>query len=201
MPEDTKTALLNSAERAARTRGFNGFSYADLSADVGIRKASIHHHFPSKAALSVALMKRYYADLEVACAEIERQHATAAARLLALIDRYHGALDGGQSLCLCVSFSASTESLPDETLAEMNRFRSMMLDWLAATFSHGRDDGTIQDVIDPTAEAATILPLLEGAQLAARVAQDPQRFEIAMQLLLKRLLLKDVVPWPTPTRS
>ena len=71
MAADTKTTLLNSAERAARARGFDGFSYADLAADVGISKASIHHHFASKATLAVALMQRYYIDLEKVCTEID----------------------------------------------------------------------------------------------------------------------------------
>ncbi|WP_298937643.1 TetR/AcrR family transcriptional regulator [uncultured Ruegeria sp.] len=187
MRTDTKTALLNSAESAARKHGFDGFSYADLAADVGITKASIHHHFASKAALAVALMQRYYTDLETACAEIDQEHMSGATRLTALVARYHGALEGGQSLCLCVSFSTSTESLSTETIAEMNRFRSMMMDWLAKTFSRGKDDGTIPNVVDPVSEAAATLPLLEGAQLSARVAQDPKRFEEAMKLLLARL--------------
>ena len=187
MATDTKTSLLDSAERAARTRGFDGFSYADLAADVGITKASIHHHFASKATLAVALMKRYYTDLETACAEIDQEHATGASRLTALVARYHGALNGGQSLCLCVSFSTSAESLSTETLAEMNRFRSMMIDWLTRTVSLGKDDGTIQNVGEPVSEAAATLPLLEGAQLAARAAQDPKRFDAAMALLTARL--------------
>jgi TetR/AcrR family transcriptional repressor of nem operon len=187
MATDTKTSLLDSAERAARTRGFDGFSYADLAADVGITKPSIHHHFASKATLAVALMQRYYTNLETACAEIDQEQSTGATRLAALIARYQGALDGGQSLCLCVSFSTSTKSLSAETIAEMNRFRSMMTDWLAKTFEQGRDDGTILNVVDPLAEATATLPLLEGAQLAARVAQDTQRFEAAVQLLSIRL--------------
>ncbi len=187
MSGDTKTALLNSAERAARTRGFNGFSYSDLAEDVGIRKASIHHHFPSKAALSVALMERYYTDLETACAEIDADNTTGSARLSALINRYYGALDGGQSLCLCVSFSASTESLSNEVIDQMNRFRSMMLNWLKAAFTVGQEDGTIQNVDDPLLEAEATLPLLEGAQLAARTEKNPKLFESAMKLLLNRL--------------
>ncbi len=187
MSLDTKTALLDAAERAARSRGFDGFSYADLAADVGIRKASVHHHFPSKAALSVALMKRYYSDLEAACAEIDAEWASGAGRLAALIDRYRGALDGGQRLCLCVSFSTSVESLSSDTVREMTRFRSMMLDWLAKTFARGKADGTIWQVENPAVEAAATLPLLEGAQLAARVAQDPTRFDEALALLSRRL--------------
>lgn len=188
MAKDTKTNLLDAAERAVRARGFDGFSYADLSADVGITKATIHHHFASKATLAVALMKRYYTDLEMACAEIDQEHTTGATRLRALIARYYGALGGGQSLCLCVSFSTSTQSLSAETISEMNRFRSMMIDWLSTVFAQGKEDGTIRNVLDPKSEAAAALSLLEGAQLAARVAQNTQRFEAAVHLLSMRLL-------------
>ena len=109
MPTETKTSLLDSAERAVRTYGFDGFSYADLAADVGIRKASIHHHFPTKADLSVALMQRYHLELEKVCADIDATASTGGARLYALVDRYRNALDGGKSLCLCVSFSPLPE--------------------------------------------------------------------------------------------
>ena len=187
MAMDTKTNLLNSAERVARTRGFDGFSYADLAADVGITKASIHHHFASKAALAVTLMKRYYDDLEIACAEIDAQNETGAARLDALISRYHGALENGQSLCLCVSFSTSTQSLSADTIAQMNRFREMITNWLSKVFTLGQRDETIKGVDDPVQEATAALPLLEGAQLAAQVAQDPERFSSALHILTSRL--------------
>lgn len=187
MSTDTKTALLNSAERAARTRGFDGFSYADLAEDVGIRKASIHHHFPTKAALSVELMQRYYRDIKEVCADIDVTVATGGARLDALINRYRAALDGGKSLCLCVSFSTSRESLPPAVILEISRFRVMMIDWLKETFETGQTDGTIANVIDPAQEAAATLPLLEGAQLAARAEENPELFENALYLLARRL--------------
>ncbi len=187
MSTDTKTALMNSAERAARTRGFDGFSYADMAQDVGIRKASIHHHFPTKAALSIALMRRYYTNFEAACSEIDATQAIGGARLLALIDRYRIALDDGKSLCLCVSFSTSRESLPPEVIAHISRFRAMMMGWLKATFKAGHADGTIAGVVEPTLEAAAALSLLEGAQLAARAEENPNLFEGALQLLIQRI--------------
>lgn len=189
MSIDTKTALLNSAERAARTLGFDGFSYADLAEDVGIRKASIHHHFPAKAALSVELMRRYYRDFETVCAEIDAEVTTGGARLLALIERYRSALDGGKSLCLCVSFSISRESLPAEVIQQISRFRAMMIGWLETTFAAGKADGTIMGINDPKTEAAAALPLLEGAQLAARAEENLILFENALQLLTQRMAL------------
>lgn len=58
---DTKSALLAEAETLVRTVGYTAFSYADLSERVGIRKASIHHHFPTKEALGNALIDSYLA--------------------------------------------------------------------------------------------------------------------------------------------
>ena len=53
---DTRAALLDAAERLIRERGYAGVSYADLAGLVGVRKASIHHHFPGKADLALALL-------------------------------------------------------------------------------------------------------------------------------------------------
>lgn len=187
MPTNTKIALLDSAERVARARGFDGFSYANLAQDVGIRKASIHHHFPTKAVLSAAVMQRYFTKVEAMSAEIDKTHPTGAARLGAMIDCYRSGLEEGQSMCLCVSFSASRESLPNDVIAQISLFRAMVQGWLAATFSLGQTDGTIKGISDPASEAAAALPLLEGAQLAARAAADPRIFDTALHLLKARL--------------
>lgn len=187
MSINTKTALLNSAERAARARGFDGFSYADLATDVGIRKASIHHHFPTKALLSVELMQRYCDELKTVCHDIDAAHPTGGARVLAMIERYRTALDGGKSLCLCVSFSTSRESLPVEVIQQISRFRALMIGWFEAAFAAGQTDGTIAAVADPKREAAATLPLLEGAQLAARAEENPTLFDAALQMLRDRI--------------
>ncbi len=187
MLTNTKTALLDCAERAARTRGIDGFSFADLAQDVGIRKASVHHHFPTKAALSVALMERYHAQLEDACEGIAKEQVTGGRRIAALIDLYRTALDGGRRVCLCVSFSTSRDSLSSEVIAQMSTFRKMMLGWIEAAFRAGQSDGSIKGVAGPKAEAAAMLSLMEGAQLAARAEENPVLFDDALKLMKQRL--------------
>ncbi|WP_375281229.1 TetR/AcrR family transcriptional regulator [Pseudooctadecabacter sp.] len=184
---DTKTALLRSAEHAVRTKGFDGFSYADLAADVGIRKASIHHHFPAKADLSLAVMQQYHDRFEALCAQIDATPASGAARLRAMADQYRAALGGGDTLCLCVAFSISADRVRVDVRAAMAAFRAMMVDWLTAAFARGRDDGTIAQVSHPREDATAMLALLEGAQLAARAQRDPTRFDAALRPLLARL--------------
>lgn len=186
MTADTKTALMDVAEQAARARGFDGFSYADLAEAVGIRKASVHHHFPTKAALSVALMQRYHDKLSGECARIDTEHATAGGRLKALAAVYKGALNDGRTLCLCVALIGSRESLTDEVLNQIKIFRAMMIDWIAAVYLLGKTDGTIADVTDPVSEAHSTLALLEGAHLAARAEEDLEMFDRATASMLAR---------------
>jgi len=187
MASDTRTALLDSAEHAARTVGFDGFSYADLAEDVGIRKASVHHHFPSKANLSIALMQRYFETFEAVREDFRARPDTGGAQLLAILDSYREGMKGGKSLCLSISFTSSRESLPAEVSDLVHRFRALILDWLKAAFLAGQSDGTISGVTDPALEAAAALPLFEGAQLAARAEEKPDLFDNATQLLRRRI--------------
>lgn len=184
---NTKTALLNSAENAARRLGFDGFSYADLAEDVGIRKASIHHHFPTKANLSVALMARYHANFQAICAEIDASFSTGGAQLAELIKQYRQGNEDGKRICLCASFSANRDSLPTEVLHEISLFRTMVVEWMAAAFEKGRVDGTISAVTHPALEAASMMSLLEGAQLAARAEENIALFDNATMLLKARI--------------
>ncbi|MEP1586121.1 MAG: TetR/AcrR family transcriptional regulator [Tateyamaria sp.] len=184
---DTKTALLNSAENAARRLGFDGFSYADLAQDVGIRKASIHHHFPSKATLAVAVMQRYHTNFQEICAKIDASNDTGGAQLADLIQQYKTGSDDGKRICLCASFSASRDSLPAEVIEEISQFRAMVVKWMTAAFEKGRADGSISGVTHPAFEAASAMSLMEGAQLAARAEENPTLFETATTLLMARI--------------
>lgn len=184
---DTKTTLLNSAEFAARRLGFDGFSYADLAEDVGIRKASIHHHFPSKANLSVALMQRYHENVHSICSKIETNFSTGGARLLELVGLYRAGSDEGKQLCLCTSFSASRDSLSPDVVHQISLFRTMVTGWIASAFERGREDGSISGIVDPDLEASATMSLLEGAQLAARAEENPVLFENAVKLLNQRI--------------
>ena len=80
MSAGTKVRLLNEAETLIRTRGYAAFSYADLSERVGIRKASIHHHFPTKAELGGALIDGYLVKFENALQTILVEEKSAGAR-------------------------------------------------------------------------------------------------------------------------
>ncbi len=170
-----------------RSRGFDGFSYADLASAIGIRKASIHYHFPRKSDLGLALMQRYRADLDQQLDAIDASSKTGGERLKRQIRRYRDALGVGDRLCLCVALSISSEAFDDTVTHEMLSFRSRSVDWLRSVFEQGLADQSISNVADPAAEAMSCLAVLEGAHLAGRTQGSVMRFDEAVRLLTDRL--------------
>ncbi len=59
-PTDRRREILALATEAFLARGYAGASMADLACAVGIQKASLYHHFPSKEALFVACVTEGY---------------------------------------------------------------------------------------------------------------------------------------------
>lgn len=184
---DRRNELLDSAENAARRRGYDGFSYKDIAEDVGIRKASIHYHFPTKSDLAVALLERYSEGFQKTLDRITAKHDTGGARLSAYINSYRKALGGGHKLCLCVAFSISRDSLSDDALKKLDSFHSNSLGWLSKAFELAEADGTISLMGDKDAEATALLALVEGAQLMARSSRRLSDFDQATSLFLSRL--------------
>ncbi|HXR21415.1 MAG TPA: TetR/AcrR family transcriptional regulator, partial [Acidimicrobiales bacterium] len=95
----TASDILDAAERLVQTRGFNGFSYADVSSELGITKAALHYHFAGKAELGESLISRYNERFDAALAAIDAVEMSAPDKLLAYCDLYRGTLRG-QRMCL-----------------------------------------------------------------------------------------------------
>lgn len=184
---DTRTRLLDCAESAVRSRGFDGFSYADMAVAVGIRKASIHYYFPTKADLALALIERYSDRFFAKLDAIAAREASAGARLKNYVSACRDALDGGTKLCLCVAFATGCDGLSAPVLARLDRFHLTVAAWLECTFALGQADGTIAAVRAPKQEADACLATMEGAQLIARAARAVGRFDAAAEVILSRL--------------
>src|SRR2546423_12723395 len=99
-PAGTAARILDVAERLVQSRGFNGFSYADVASELGVTKASLHYHFPGKAELGESLISRYAARFAAALAAIDEARADAPTKLEAYAQLYADVL-GGERMCLC----------------------------------------------------------------------------------------------------
>ena len=183
---DAATAILDIAERLAQTKGYNGFSYADIAAELGVTKASLHYHFPSKAELGRALIERYEAVFGAALEAIDQLAAKPPEKLRRYVGLYDAVMRNDR-MCLCGMLAAEYATLPAPMQAELKRFFDMNERWLTKVLLPGRQSGLLFFKESASERARVILAALEGAMLVARSYGDPRRFQAAAEHVLEDL--------------
>ncbi len=184
---DTKTALLAEAEHLVRTVGYAAFSFADLSERVGIRKASIHHHFPTKEALGNALIDFY---LERFVGELERlseRRLDTKSKLVAYGDFFAKGLMDGQ-MPLCGALAADAAYLPASMRKGVERFFMVHLDWLEQELRNGIAVGDLRSDLKADRSALHLLSSLQGASLVAWALMDPSIIKPTLREVVGNLL-------------
>ena len=181
--ESTSTRILDTAEALLQVRGYNGFSYADISTELGITKAALHYHFPGKADLGLALITRYADRFSESLASIDRADAPPKDRLAEYARLYDQVLRQSK-MCLCGMLAAEYQTLPAPMRAAVAGFFDANESWLEKVLEDGRQDASLRFTGTARETARTIIACLEGAMLVARPSGDPDRLRsIAASLL------------------
>ncbi|MHB1200039.1 MAG: TetR/AcrR family transcriptional regulator [Polaromonas sp.] len=187
---EMKEQILASAQRLVQQRGFNGFSYADIAVEVGIRKASLHYHFPSKTDLGLALIEEYSAQVESARARISGSDLDADAKLRAYVALFRGSLDA-ERMCLGGMLASEWLTLDASMLPGLKRFFARNTEWLTEILAAGVTQKLF--VLNGSAadHARVFLATLQGALLIARATGDHDGFDRTASLLVSGLTRKD----------
>ena len=182
----TRKAILDAAEVLIQTRGANGISYATISEQVGIRKASIHHHFPTKDKLVEDLVKRYSSEFLRAVDRIIDADTPAPSKLKAYIKLFDGTLRAapGTRVCLCGMLGAELSSLSPKAASDLQRFYRDNEARLADILEAGRKEGTLRFHGNPRVLGMSLFAFLEGALIVARADRGPKQFgELSSRVL------------------
>jgi TetR/AcrR family transcriptional repressor of nem operon len=180
---DQAQRILDVAERLVQSRGFNGFSYADVAADLHVTKASLHYHFPSKAELGEALISRYTERFAEALAGIDAHGRGPADRLEAYVGLYAEVLRG-RRICLCGMLAAEYQTLPEPMQRAVAAFLAVNQAWLENVLNDGRGAGSLSFAGPSATGARMIVSGLQGAMLVARPDPDAEGFLVTARGLL-----------------
>jgi TetR/AcrR family transcriptional regulator, transcriptional repressor for nem operon len=180
------TAILNVAERLAQTRGYNGFSYADIAAQLRVTKASLHYHFPSKAELGRALIERYRSVFSAALEAIDQEGRKPHEKLRQYVELYNSVMSN-ERMCLCGMLAAEYATLPAPMQTELTSFFNSNESWLTSVLQAGLRAGSFVFREPPSERARVLIGALEGAMLVARSYGSPRRFETAAACVLADL--------------
>jgi TetR/AcrR family transcriptional repressor of nem operon len=186
----TSDRILDFAERLVQTRGFNGFSYADVAEHLGVTKASLHYHFPTKADLGLHLIQRYAQAFQATLSRIDATDTSAGAKLRAYVDIYAGVLMDDR-MCLCGMLAADHTTLPASMRAAVTHFFELNEEWLAAVLAQGRAASQLSFSGEPGDVARLLIGSLEGGMLVARSFGETARFQAISDRLLADLVRAD----------
>src|ERR1700753_549141 len=135
MNESAKEAILAAARRTAQAYGYGGLNFRDIGAEVGIKAASIYHHFPSKADLGAAVAKRYWQDAAASLAALTASKADPQQALRAYPGVFRRSLEQDNRMCLSSYMAAEYDDLPDAVKTEVQAFADVNVAWLAKMLS------------------------------------------------------------------
>lgn len=183
---DTASKILDVAERLVQVRGFNGFSYADVAAELHVTKASLHYHFAGKAELGEALIERYASRFNEALDRIAAKPLDARKKLDAYARLYTDVLRN-ERMCLCGMLAAEYQTLPEPMRVAVLRFFDENEEWLATVLEQGEREGSLKLTAPPSDVARMIVSGLEGAMLVARTYGDLARFRASASRLIGSL--------------
>ncbi|RUT83516.1 MULTISPECIES: TetR/AcrR family transcriptional regulator [unclassified Mesorhizobium] len=188
----TSEKILDVAQSLIVAGGYNGFSYADISAAIGIRKASIHHHFPTKAELVSVLVDRYRRQAEVGLESLRGELSSPAEQLQSYLNYWRTCIrDASPSFCVCAMLAGEMQMLPEEVASRVRAHFQNLAGWLTSVLRAGMEQDLFRLNNRPEEEAQMLMASVHGAMLSARAFNDPGLFTIIVTPQITRLLGRD----------
>ena len=185
----TAERILDVAERLVQVRGFNAFSYADVSKALGIKKASLHHHYATKTDLGVALVRRYRSAFLDSLSAIESKNDSSLERLEQYVDLYRSVLRK-RRMCMCGMLAADAATLPSIMRESVAEFFSENEAWLTRILLEGKKRGELRFSGSAASMASFFVASLEGAMLLARGSGAMEHLDLTGRRLLANVVAR-----------
>jgi TetR/AcrR family transcriptional regulator, transcriptional repressor for nem operon len=169
----SRDRILDVATKIAQAHGYGGLNMRALADEVGIKAASLYHHFPSKADLATAVAKRYWEDAAEGLEVISSKTPDPAERLRRFPGTFRVALENDNRICLCSFMTAEFDDLPDIVKKEVETFTDVNVAWLGKTLV----EAGLVGARDAKKRASAIFAAVAGAQLMARGRSDIKLYD------------------------
>ena len=187
--EGTASRILEAGRQLIMRRGYSGFSYADVADTIEIRKASIHHHFPAKADLVIAVVQQSRELFDAEMAALKASGADALGQLRGYIGYWERCIaDDSAPFCVAGMLGAELPALPEEVAHEVKAHFGNLSAWLEQVLEEGVKDKLFKLDSSVEAQAEMLVSLVYGAMLAARAYGNAALFKSVTDGALERLV-------------
>lgn len=182
---DTRLSILRAARELIQTRSYLGLSFQELADRVGIRKASLYHHFPSKEALGIAVLERSVHQFDDWVGQLG---GSPQAQLQAYILMFRDVLGAGKRVCPGGALGPGWDSIEPGLQQAVRQMRQRQIDWLTVVIGQIKRSGN-KATATPAQVAAEVFAVCQGALLSARITGRASDFDEALAPLVAQLHL------------
>lgn len=185
----TQQKLIDSARYLIQTRGYNGFSYADVAEQVQVRKASIHHHFPAKSDLARAVVEESRALIVAQTRTLDGGAFDPEEQLRFYTGYWEKCIaDASAPFCVAGMLASELPTLPADLADQVRAHFRDLSNWLETVLTKGAQLGLFELQGPARLEAESFMSIVYGAMLTARAYGEPKVFAEIVGNGLKRLL-------------
>ncbi|RYD96526.1 MAG: TetR/AcrR family transcriptional regulator [Sphingobacteriales bacterium] len=165
----TRAAIIQSADELIRDKGYNAFSFVDIAAIVGIRKPSVHHHFPHKADLGLAVIECHINKLE----EIRENYKNSSpAEQLDRFFAIYQEIKTQNRICIVGALSTDFNTLEPAVQEKLQEFSEHMITWVSQFLKEGKAAGTFQFKQSSRTKAIMLLSGMLAIVQLSRLTND-----------------------------
>lgn len=186
--DTTAGRIVEAGQQLIMRSGYSGFSYADVSDAIDIRKASIHHHFPAKPDLAKAVVRRSREEFSAAMTALKDEGCDALTQLRGYVEHWERCIsDGVAPFCVAGMLGTELPALPEDVAEEVKAHFGDVTAWLEYVLATGVRSKEFKLSADVATEAVTFLSTVYGAMLVARVSGTPALFGVILENAVSRL--------------
>ena len=163
---NTRDKIIQLADTFIRQRGYNAFSFGDISKSLQIKNASIHYHFSTKSILVISVIQKHQLILEKFKTSVST--STSEEKLNKFLSVYQA----GRTFNKISILGALTHDYNTFDHAVQTSLRILMdntVNWLTETLKEGWTDGVFQYTMDHRTKAVMIITNILGAEQLARI--------------------------------
>jgi TetR/AcrR family transcriptional repressor of nem operon len=179
---NTRDQIMDRAAELLMSRGFNGFSYRDISSHLGVKNAAVHYHFPAKTDLALALIDEYRKTLRRNTSEFMAYGGSALQQMEGFFAFTTKQCHLGRCICPFGAFSIDYGELSDDIRKATSDFMDETLMWLTQVLEVGREQDEFKFKGEARPRALSIISALQGARQIARISDSAILADVISQV-------------------
>jgi len=180
---DTRSEIIRIGDTLIREKGYNAFSFSDISKQLKIKNASIHYHFPTKTLLGVSIVREHIQQLEILKQKNSKKDPLD--KLNSFLSIYSTARSENK-VCLVGSLATDLYTVDEEVQLELKKLVTNILQWVIEILDEGKSKKKFKFQIPTRIKAIMIITNMLASLQLTRLTNEKD-FQQIKQTIIKDL--------------